>query len=98
MATMGETQTLQAFDQLTPDEQKNVAAEIVVRSLGDPSPTTTNNLWYIIVGTFSALVLGGLVVLLVLLLNGKPTDVVAPLVTLGAGVLGGLMAPTPAKE
>lgn len=91
-------QTLETFDQLPPADQKKVAAEIVVRALGDPSAKTTDNLWYIVVSTFSALVLGGLLVLLILILKGKATDVVAPLVTLGAGVLGGLLAPTPTKK
>src|SRR6478752_4717391 len=96
MATTAET--LQAFDQLTPNEQKEVAtriAQIAVRSLGDPSAATTNRLWYIVVGTFSALILGGLAALVVLVWTGKPTAVIAPLVTLGAGVLGGLLAPNP---
>ncbi|MGZ4412802.1 MAG: hypothetical protein ACXVRZ_00265 [Gaiellaceae bacterium] len=97
MATTGETQTLEAFDQLTTEEKKNVASQIVVRALGDPSLATTNNLWYIIVGTFSALVIGGLIVLLVLVLDGKGAGAVTPLITLGAGVLGGLLAPSPGK-
>lgn len=98
MATTAET--LQSFEQLTPNEQKEVAtriAQVAVRALGDPSAAAVNHLWYIVVGTFSVMILGGLAALVVLVFTGKPTDVIAPLVTLGAGVLGGLLAPNPTK-
>ena len=91
-------QTLRTFEELPKEEQKKVAAEIVVRSIGDPSKRVTDNLWYIVVGTFAVVVLGGLLGLVLMIWYGKSTDVVAPFVTLAAGVLGGLLAPSPTKK
>ena len=91
-------QTLHSFGQLSQEEQKEVAAEIVVRAIGDPSAKTTDNLWYIVVGTFALVLLGGLLALVLMIWYGKSTDVIAPLVTLAAGVLGGLLAPSPTKQ
>src|SRR5688500_8829155 len=95
MATV--SQTLETFEELAPAEQKEVAAEIVVRALANASPRATDNLWYIVVGTFATLVLGGVIALVVLILKDKSTDVIAPLVALAIGVLGGLLAPSPTK-
>jgi hypothetical protein len=68
------------------------------QSLGDASPRATDNLWYIVVGTFAVVVLGGVLALVILILKGKSTEVITPLVTLAIGVLGGLLAPSPTKS
>ena len=94
MATVAET--MQSFNALPEEEKKEVAAQ-VVQSLAPPSSNANDNLWYIVVGTFAAVVLGGLAALVIMIWHDKSTDVVAPFVTLGAGVLGGLLAPSPVK-
>ena len=96
MATPAET--LQTFDALTEDEQREIAAAIVVRTIGDPSAKVADNLWYIVVGTFALVVVGGLLALVVMVWNSKSTDVIAPFVTLAAGILGGLLAPSPVTK
>jgi hypothetical protein len=44
---------------------------------------------------FGVLVLGGFAAVFALVWEDKSTEVVAPFVTLAAGVLGGLLAPSP---
>jgi hypothetical protein len=97
MASAAAQNMLNSFDALPENEKKEVATQIVVRAIGDPSRRATDNIWYIVVLTFAILVIGGLIAVFVLLLDGKSTDVITPLVTLGVGVLGGLLAPSPTK-
>jgi hypothetical protein len=82
---------------LSVEDQKEVAHRIRA-SLNDPDPTTTKNLWYIIVGTLAALAIGGLVAVAALSAGGKSTEVVAPLVTLAIGGLVGIVAPSPTQS
>ena len=87
--------TMQSFEAL-PEEEKR--GRRTGRSITRPSFIQVNDyLWYIVVGTFAVVMLGGLLALVVMIWNDKSTDVVAPFVTLGAGVLGGLLAPSPVK-
>lgn len=96
--SMTADETLEAFDHLSQDDQKDVFGQIAVRALGDPSADTTNNVWYIVVGTLAAVAVGGLIAVVVLVLKDKSVEVVAPFVTLALGALGGLLAPSPTQK
>ncbi len=89
--------TMIQVSQLSADDQKEVVRQIQA-SLNNPDPTTTKNLWYIIVGTLAVLAIGGLVAVTALSAAGKSTAVVAPFVTLAIGGLVGIVAPSPTQS
>jgi hypothetical protein len=87
---------MSSFDTLSEGEQKDVA-NYAVQSLAPPTQKTVDNLWYVIVGTFAALMLGGVILVFILVLKGDETSVIAPFVSAALGVLAGLLAPSPVK-
>lgn len=83
-----------SFDALSHDEKKEVAAH-TVRALASATQRTTDLLWLIVVSAFTALMLGGVLLVFVLILRGHDTSVILPFVSAALGVLAGLLAPSP---
>lgn len=67
----------------------------LVRSLPDPSQSVAGTLWLMIVGALIVVLIGGVGLLYLLTNNGKPTDVILPIVTSSLTALVGLLAPSP---
>jgi hypothetical protein len=82
------------FDALPVDQQKEVAA-YAVQALKPATQPTTDTLWLIVVSAFTALMLGGVLLVFVLILEGHDTSVILPFVSAALGVLAGLLAPSP---
>ncbi len=85
-----------AYEELPEDEKKKAAAAIAAsRPLPDPPQNLVGPIWLMTVGAFVALLLVGTILMFVLVLDGKSTEVIGPLVTGALGVLAGLLAPSP---
>ena len=82
------------FDALPADQKKEVA-DYAVQALKPATQRTTDILWLIVVGAFTTLMLGGVLLVFVLILRGDDTSVILPFVSAALGVLAGLLAPSP---
>lgn len=82
-----------AFQGLSEAEQRLAAQTI--SALPTPEGPVVAKLWLIVVGSFAVVLVGGLLLVFLLVQDGKSTEVVAPLVTAALGVLAGLLAPSP---
>jgi hypothetical protein len=96
-AGMRTDQMVQTLTKLAPDEQARMLD--VLTALVPPPPGSKANvrIWYIIVFALSFALVGGMVMLFVLIMASKPTEVIVPLVTAGLGAIVGLLAPSPMK-
>jgi hypothetical protein len=94
-------ETMQAFDEafghLSADDQKVIRKQIAAQ-LADPSSKTTDNIWYIIIGTLAAIAVAALIGVVVLVFKDKSATVVASFGTLAIGGLIGIVAPSPTQS
>jgi hypothetical protein len=79
-----------------PDNEQQAVKSMI--GLGPPPPSEAGPLWLITVGSFAVLLVGGGASIVALILTGKDTKDLLPLVTAAVGVLAGLLAPSPATR
>jgi hypothetical protein len=90
-------EVVSAFESLAAEEKAKAFAEISVRALPELPDKWVGPIWLLVVGAFVALLLGGAVLMFILVLDDKDTEVIGALVTGALGVLAGLLAPSPVQ-
>jgi hypothetical protein len=85
---------------LTPEEQADVAKAL---SLGNPDQSTSNKIWYIIIGAFSIAMLAAVFVLMIGRFRVAPdgavnSDMILTIFTTTSAFLAGLFAPSPVSK